>query len=123
MRNKADSINWADIGKRIKEKRVAAGLTQEELAHKSCLETPIINRIENNKTKIRLASLIQIANALEVSSDELLCGSLVSSIRLYQGEIMEQLINCNEKELRIIKNMVICLIKQLRETSNCDMDD
>ncbi len=115
MQRKADEVNWADIGKRIKEKREAAGLTQEGLAYKSCLETPTINRIENNKTKVKLSSLIQIANALGVSSDELLCGSLTSSAKLYQGEIMEKLNGCEPVELDIIKNMVECLVEQLKK--------
>jgi len=116
LQHKADQINWADIGKRIKEKRKAAGLTQEELAHKSFLETPTINKIENNKSKVKLSSLIKIANALEVSSDELLCGSLNSCTKLYHGEIMEKLSSCDPVELNIIKSMVECLVEQLEKS-------
>lgn len=115
MRNYADSINYVDIGKRIQQKRKSANLSQEQLANIAGLEIPTISKIENGKTKISLPSLIQIANGLECSADELLCGSLKTSTPIYQGEIMGQLQNCNEKELRLVQELILCLLKQLRE--------
>lgn len=123
LQNDVSTINYMDIGRQIQRRRKLVGLTQEQLANKANLETPTISKIENGRTKISLPSLIQIANALEISADELLCGSLITSGIIYQGKIMEQLKTCDEKELRIVERMVGCLLQQLRETYNAARDE
>ena len=118
LQSNISEIDWEDIGRRIRQRRQVLGLTQESLANNAGIETPTLNRIENNRTKIRLDSLIKIANALEVSTDELLRNSLrnANNRTVYQGEIMEQLKNCNEKELHFVKQIIIFSLQQLRKT-------
>jgi len=64
------------IGKRIKEKRKQRGLTQAVLAEMSGVEPSNISHIERAATKLSLPTLVSIANALQVSADELLYDSL-----------------------------------------------
>lgn len=115
MRKSAENINYDDIGKRIKKHRLAAGLTQEKVADAVGLDTTTVNRIENAKTKVSLPSLVEIANLLHVSADELLCGSISASAHIYQGELAEQMKNCDEKELRILSEVNAVLLEQLRK--------
>ena len=75
-------INYALIGKRIRETRKQRGLSAEELAEIADLSTVYISYIENAKRKPSLESLIKISNALEITIDELLYGNL-----LYNGTV------------------------------------
>ena len=56
---------WTEwVGKRIREARNEAGLTQEQLAAKSGLPQSHISRIENAKHSPARATIEKIANAL-----------------------------------------------------------
>jgi transcriptional regulator with XRE-family HTH domain len=56
-----------EIGKKVKDLRLAAELTQEELAARSQLTKGFISQIENDQTSISLDSLIDILDALGIS--------------------------------------------------------
>ena len=49
-----------DIGSKIKELRIANGLTQEELADRSELSKGFISQMENNLTSPSIATLIDV---------------------------------------------------------------
>ena len=53
-----------DIGKKIKELRVAKGLTQEELADRSELSKGFISQVERNLTSPSIATLTDILQCL-----------------------------------------------------------
>ena len=115
LRKSTEQIDYVDIGKRIQQKRKAAGLTQENMAALVDLDTSTISKIETGSTKISLPSLVEIANLLHVSADELLCGSIAASAYVYQSELVEQMKDCDEKELRILSEVNAVLLEQLRK--------
>lgn len=115
MRKSAEFIDYVDIGRRIHEKRKLLGMTQEALADKVNLDTSAISKFETGSTKISLPSLVEIANVLEMSADELLCGSIVASSYVFQNELMEQFQNCTEKELQMLNAVNVCILKELRK--------
>lgn len=54
------------IGKKIRERRLALGMTQEELAQKVGFKTKsAINKIEMDKNDVNQTLLVRIAHALE----------------------------------------------------------
>jgi len=57
---------------RIKQVRLAIGMSQEELANKVGLSQPEISRKENGLTAIDINQLKSFADALDVSIDVLL---------------------------------------------------
>ena len=59
-----------DIGKKIKELRVAKGLTQEELADRSELSKGFISQLERNLTSPSIATLTDILQCLGTSLNE-----------------------------------------------------
>lgn len=59
-----------DIGERIKELRVRAGLTQEELADRSELSKGFISQLERNLTSPSIATLEDILQCLGVTAAE-----------------------------------------------------
>ncbi len=65
-------LDFAFIGKRIREVRSNKHLTQEYLADATGVNVSHISNIELNKVKVSLSLLVQICNALDVSMDYLL---------------------------------------------------
>ena len=99
-------MNYADIGKRIRVIRQKRDWSQEQLAEKIDISVTHMSHIETGNTKLSLPVLVKVANALEVSTDELLCDSLVSSKQIYVNEIAELVENCNSTQVRIITDIV-----------------
>lgn len=60
-----------ELAKRVKELRNRKGFSQEELAENSGLSLRTIQRIENGETEPRGDSLKRLANAFNVSPDEI----------------------------------------------------
>ncbi|MBW6395806.1 helix-turn-helix domain-containing protein [Thermus sp. SYSU G05001] len=61
-----------EIGKRVRELRERAGLSQHELAKRAGLTQGMIWQIEEGRKRPSVASLLAIARALNVSPSELL---------------------------------------------------
>ena len=70
---KPDSIS---IGARIRDYRQKNHLTQEALAEKVDVNKNFIYMLENNQRSLSLQLAIQIANALNISLDELFADEL-----------------------------------------------
>lgn len=58
------------IGRRIRRLRLAAEMTQEELAERSDLTAGFISQVERGKTSISIDSLMMILDALNVNISE-----------------------------------------------------
>ena len=98
--------NFVNLGKRIREKRLSRNLTQEALAEKADVGTTHISHIETGCTKLSLTTFISIANALDVSADELLCDCINQASNVYETEISLLLKNCSTKEICFIHDLV-----------------
>ena len=61
-----------DYGARIKEIREKAGMTQAKLSERSGISQEHISRIENGKFTPNLSTIASIANALNLTLNELL---------------------------------------------------
>lgn len=84
-------IDYISIGEQVRTFRRQKGWTQEELAEASDVEPSNISHIERAATKVSLPTLLHIANALEVTLDELVFGSLAKSQNMYR---LKSLMNC-----------------------------
>ena len=62
----------AYIGKTLKDKRIRAGFTQQELADASGLTQTTIARIENDRTEPEVSTLRKLAKALDITISDLL---------------------------------------------------
>ena len=63
-----------DIGQKIKELRVAKGLTQEELADRSELSKGFISQLERDLTSPSIATLMDILQCLGTTVSEFFLG-------------------------------------------------
>ena len=118
MRHFSHSIDYVDIGLRIKNLRRKQALSQEQLAENTGLSISHISHIENASTKLSLPSLVIIANYFQVSIDYLLCGSLSSVRNIYLTQIDELLSSCNDADLHIILETVGTLTDSLHKNHN-----
>ena len=95
-------LDYQAIGIRIRRLRKEKNLTQQLLAEMSNQEPSNISHIERGATKLSLPTIVNIANALEVTVDDLLCDSLAAA-RLPFEHIAEDLLSdCTHSELVVI---------------------
>ncbi|MGI6028462.1 MAG: helix-turn-helix domain-containing protein [Candidatus Heteroscillospira sp.] len=107
-------LDYMAIGIRVRRFRKARGLTQQALAELSNQEPSNISHIERGATKLGLPTLVSIANALDVTADDLLCDSLGRSRGAFLREAEELLSDCNHSELRIITGTMRALKENMR---------
>lgn len=55
------------ISKQIRRLRTEKGITQQELAERSNLSLPFINRLENNPKNLSIETLLKILGVLDIS--------------------------------------------------------
>ena len=97
------SIDYIDLGARIKRRREERKMSQAELASRAELSTQHVSNVENARSKIGLDKLVTIANVLDCSVDELLCGSMKSGSRsVYSDEIADIIEDFSDTEMRIL---------------------
>lgn len=112
----AMKLDYTKIGQRIRTIRKKKGLSQKELAEKCNLSANHISHIERANTMVSLPSLVQIVNALEITTDDVLCDSIPKSVLPYSNEITELERNCNEKEIRIFSAVLKALKDAYRDS-------
>ena len=108
-------IDYRAIGKRVKAARINAHFTQEELSEKINMSLSHISNIETGNTKLSLPAILEIANALSVSVDELLCDNNTQTVTVYQNELQRIVSDCSYNEMQIITDVVKTLIESLRK--------
>ncbi|MBQ7127179.1 helix-turn-helix transcriptional regulator [bacterium] len=65
-------MQYKEIGKFIKNKRLLTGATLNKFAIENDIEPAILSRIENLKQDIKLGTLVKIAKGLKITPAELL---------------------------------------------------
>lgn len=100
------AIDGKAMGKRIKAARQKAGLTQEKLAEIIDVSVVHISNMESGTGNPSLNTLVNIANVLGVSTDELLCDSVAFCKPVYQKEMNESTADCNDFEVRMLAYIV-----------------
>lgn len=71
MSNEKDKEMY-EIGQKIRERRIALNLSQDDLARRMDIDRNIISRHENGSREMRISSFCDYAEALSVSPSELL---------------------------------------------------
>ncbi len=96
----AMELNYKEIGRKIKDARDRAGLTQEKLAEKADLSITHVSAIENANSKFSLRALANIASELDLSIDYLVFDS--HSTKVFENEAIRILSDCSEQEARTL---------------------
>lgn len=99
-------MDYYKIGQQIRKIRRAHGLSQEELAEKVNISIPHMSHIETGNTKLSLPVFVDIANALEVRTDDLLDTPAESTVSSCLDEIAAVLERCSAQEAKVIAEVV-----------------
>ena len=70
------TIDYKDLGKRVRELRRQASLTQEELAEQVGISTSFMGHVERGSRVASLETLVALCNVLQVTPQYLLTSSL-----------------------------------------------
>ena len=62
----------SDFGRRVRQARVAKGLSQEELAHRSTLNRSYLGGVERGERNVSLLNIHKLAVALGIEPGKLL---------------------------------------------------
>jgi transcriptional regulator with XRE-family HTH domain len=108
------ALDYEHIGARIKYFRKKAHLSQEELAELTELSRVFIGFVERGEKTPSIESIVSIANALNVSADDLLFGNLIVSNSPHYAPEYELLADCTSEETDIILKCMAYLKEQLR---------
>ncbi|MGN0136959.1 helix-turn-helix domain-containing protein [Anaerotignum sp.] len=99
-------LDYYKIGQRIRKFRKALGLSQDQLAEAVNISTPHMSHIETGNTKLSLPVLVSIAQALNVSTDELLSDTPASRKNDALQQIQSVLDSCSPKQTIIIAEII-----------------
>ena len=111
-------LDYKAIGKRIKIARIKADLTQERLAEMVEISPTHMSNIETGTTRVSLTAIVSLANALSVAVDDILCASVVKSKVQFEKDIAGILADCDEYEIRMVKDMAQALKETLRRDAH-----
>jgi transcriptional regulator with XRE-family HTH domain len=70
-RDEATPNDWAAVGRAIRERRLASGLTLVELASRVGLSQPFLSQIENGRARLSMKSLYRIARQFDTTPQAL----------------------------------------------------
>ena len=100
------TINYITVGKRIRRLRTAQRITQEELAFRIGTSAAFISNIELAKKKPSLQKLSQIADALDVTVNDLLYNTPPSESDFSGNELSRILDLCPpEKQQKLMEHL------------------
>lgn len=104
-------MDKAAIGARIKEARVTKGITQEQLAEKTGVNTTYVSDIERGAKFPSLSLFIKIVDELGVSSDYILCGEIEAGKNCVYDDITKKLEKLTPKQRLSVLEIIETLIK------------
>ena len=107
-------MDYKLLGQRIRTARIAAGLSQEQLAEMVGLTSQHISHTEVASTKISLPALVKIANALHTSVDKLLFDSVQESKTHLMTEVQAVFADCTPDEVYVMLEAANAVKRSIR---------
>ena len=111
-------VSYELIRIRIRELRLAQGLSQAQLAEKAYTTMQHLNHIENGRKKPSLEMLIWIAEALRISIADLVQNDPKQGAGSCAGLVNSLLADCNDREQRVLIHALKAL-KQVLRNEHC----
>lgn len=88
---KTDELNYVEIGKRMKNKRVELKLTQEKLSELIDVSPSYVSEIERGTSICSLSTITKIASVLALNLDYLVLGINLSNVDTTFGELLNSI--------------------------------
>ena len=115
-------MDYYEIGQRIRARRKALGLSQEQLAELVDISVTHMSHIETGNTKLSLPVLVALAAVLHVTTDHLLFGQMGAEQDDAVAEITAVLNTCSKLQLCIIKSLIGSVVTAFALCENADTD-
>lgn len=100
-------MDYVKLGAQVKKARKRKGFTQAKLAEMLGYSVQHISHVETGSTKLSVELLVELANALEVSLDQLLSDSL--EIGMTPFRVINIEVNSKKEE-----QLILSVIKELQ---------
>ena len=110
-------MDYTGLGNRIRTYRKKAKMSQQTLSDRTEYSVQHISHIENGTTKLSVECLFNIANALNISLDELVCGYVNSASVVLDNDLKDLLSGCTPGEKEIIIETIKTLKINLRKNA------
>ena len=111
MNKKRDTYDRITVGKRIHQKRIQLGLSQDELAVRINRATKYCSDIERGMCGMSIETMLSISKALDMSLDYMMCGEISETEKEWQQKDALTLIHIIEKAPATQRNYAIRLLK------------
>ena len=108
-------MDLLSIGGYIRKYRLEAQMSQERLAELAGISYKYVGVLERSEKSPSLETLINIANALNISTDKLLCDILNTEIDIKQTVVSERINGLSRKEQRNIIDLLEMLVSQAEQ--------
>ena len=105
------TIDYAAVGRRIRRLRTAQRITQEELAFRIGTSPAFISNIELAKKKPSLQKLSQIADAMDVTVNDILYNTSPSESDSSESNLTELLALCPAEKRQKLMEHLMAIIK------------
>ena len=95
-------IDYNLLGRRIARLRKERRLTQDKLSEKAEISNNYLSNIENGRSIPSLETLVRLCEAMEVTPDTVLMGT-VTDVKQYMNDDIQQLLaQCTPQEKRYV---------------------
>lgn len=108
-------IDYASIGKKVKQIRLRKGVTQEQLAEAVGVGVTHISHLETGSGVVSLKVFLAIVNFLQCSADELLCKEITTARPIVDNWLVDLVADCDKTEIKIISDTIAALKQTLRK--------
>ena len=108
------SLNNFALGKTIRHYRKKRGMSQSYLSEKIEKSPTYLSYVESGLRGISLETLIDLANALNVTTDALLKDSLNNSTLVMNNELANIVGDCSSYEQKILLEVIIAVKASIR---------
>lgn len=96
------AVDYCIIGSRLKQARLNAGLTQQEIAEKMNLSVAFISRVERGTSHINLKRLSEFCSILNISEGYILNGVSDEDDKYLYNEFNDILKKCSPEKQKLI---------------------
>jgi transcriptional regulator with XRE-family HTH domain len=108
-------FDYKALGENIKRLRVRRKMTQAQLAEAIAKSDSLIEQIENARGIPSLETVIDIANALDVGLDRLVCESLDSKSDFFIQEVIRRTKHLGREEMNMAMELFVSMLQVVED--------
>lgn len=105
-------INYRQVGRRIKTRRIELGMSQAVLAEICHISNVYISSVERGVSIPSLSVFLRITQALETTPDYFFTETPFSSTEYINDDIAHKLKKCNAQSLSLINALIDAVLSQ-----------